>query len=107
MKPEIKERWVAALRSGEYEQATGGLRTKDKFCAGGVLCDVVGVEWEKPHETLNWYMAIFNGEQDGGAIPPTLLRYLDLTYEAMRSIERLNDKETPFAEIADYIEANL
>ncbi len=33
MNPEVKARWVAALRSGEYKQATGVLRRGGKsFC---------------------------------------------------------------------------
>ena len=36
------KRWIAALRSGEYAQGKGYLRTHDDtFCCLGVLCDVV------------------------------------------------------------------
>jgi hypothetical protein len=49
MNPEIKARWVAALRSGEYQQTTGNLRTENGFCCLGVLCDLhskaTGIEW--------------------------------------------------------------
>jgi len=41
LKPEIKERWLEALRSGKYKQTTGYLRDDDGFCCLGVLCDVV------------------------------------------------------------------
>jgi hypothetical protein len=41
MNPEVKRAWVAALRSGEYQQGTGCLRSKDdKFCCLGVLTDL-------------------------------------------------------------------
>lgn len=41
MNQEIKKRWVAALRSGDYKQGTGALRNADnKFCCLGVLCDL-------------------------------------------------------------------
>lgn len=41
MKPEIKEKWVRALRSGEYTQGKLQLRTKnDEFCCLGVLCNI-------------------------------------------------------------------
>jgi hypothetical protein len=40
MDPEIRARWTAALRSGEYEQGEGTLRANDKFCCLGVLCDL-------------------------------------------------------------------
>lgn len=40
MNPEIKTRWTGALRSGEYKQATGYLRTEDGYCCLGVLCEL-------------------------------------------------------------------
>lgn len=40
MNPEIKAQWVAALRSGEYEQCREALRSRDGFCCLGVLCDL-------------------------------------------------------------------
>lgn len=42
MNPEIKAKWVAALRSGEYKQGRGQLRIGDRFCCLGVLCDLHG-----------------------------------------------------------------
>ena len=40
MKQKIKALWVAALRSGDYEQGIGQLRNENKFCCLGVLCDL-------------------------------------------------------------------
>lgn len=41
MNPEVKEKWIAALRSGEYTQCTGRLRRKEVgFCCLGVLTDI-------------------------------------------------------------------
>lgn len=41
MREEIKAEWVAALRSGEYKQGQGVLRSRnDEFCCLGVLCDL-------------------------------------------------------------------
>ena len=40
MKQEIKEKWVSALRSGEYKQGKEGLRIYNEFCCLGVLCDL-------------------------------------------------------------------
>ena len=54
MKPEIKARWLAALRSGDYRQGKYRLREGNDFCCLGVLCDVLssdaGGEWVKPKE---------------------------------------------------------
>jgi hypothetical protein len=40
MKPSIKEKWVEALRSGDYKQTYNVFRIKDRFDVLGVLCDL-------------------------------------------------------------------
>lgn len=40
MNPEIKQLWVDALRSGDYEQGKGALVMGNKYCCLGVLCDL-------------------------------------------------------------------
>lgn len=40
MNKEIKERWIAALRSGEYSQSSGYLSTDEGYCCLGVLCEI-------------------------------------------------------------------
>lgn len=51
--------WVAALRSGEYKQATGRLRTPEGWCCLGVLTDLaikkglIDAEWED-HPEHGW-----------------------------------------------------
>lgn len=40
MKPEIKKRWIEALRSGKYNQGRGYLCKDDSFCCLGVLCEL-------------------------------------------------------------------
>ena len=49
MKKEIAEKWMAALRSGDYKQHRGGLASAErtKHCCLGVLCETAikeGVE---------------------------------------------------------------
>lgn len=45
MSPELKAKWVKALRSGEFEQARSKLHRKidgqDSYCCIGVLCTLV------------------------------------------------------------------
>ncbi len=45
----VKEKWVKALRGGEYKQGQKRLRRDDTFCCLGVLCDLYikekGLEW--------------------------------------------------------------
>lgn len=41
LKPSVKTMWVNALRSGEYKQGRGRLRTENnEFCCLGVLCNL-------------------------------------------------------------------
>lgn len=50
MNPEIKAKWVAALRSGEYKQGRDSLRKGDGFCCLGVLCDL----YDSEHSSDSW-----------------------------------------------------
>lgn len=46
---EAKEKWVKALRSGNYKRGKGRLRSNMGYCCLGVLCDISGLgEWESP-----------------------------------------------------------
>ena len=48
MKADIKQKWVDALRSGEYKQGTGQLKCEgtNTFCCLGVLTDVYAKEFD-------------------------------------------------------------
>lgn len=107
MKQEWKDKWIAALRSGEYKQGNAVLRSEDnKFCCLGVLCDLV----IKENPKLNWYIdeEICDYEIDGETEFPPQEIY-DITGEleideselaALNDVERLS-----FKQIADVIEA--
>ena len=43
MPPDIKQRWIDALRSGQYPQGHGRLQVAGRFCCLGVLCEVLGI----------------------------------------------------------------
>lgn len=79
MKQEVAEKWVEALRSGEYEQTNeklravidtnpGGLKLSRGFCCLGVLCNLFAAE----HTDAKWEMdvshsgAYFNPGNDDG-----------------------------------------
>jgi hypothetical protein len=41
MNPKVKAMWIKALRSGEYKQGKGQLRSvENNFCCLGVLCNI-------------------------------------------------------------------
>ncbi len=44
MNPEVKTKWVAALRSGDYEQGRTYLNNNGKFCCLGVLSEIAVAE---------------------------------------------------------------
>lgn len=52
--PELKTKWVEALRSGKYKQGKYWLRSsKDEFCCLGVLCDVAQTDEMCWHPNAN------------------------------------------------------
>lgn len=92
MDPKVKARWVEALRSGKYGQGVGMLRDKDgHYCCLGVLCEVTGWEYEP--------VDAFPDDHDTDAA--------GVSGEATGVLARMNDSGKRFADIADYIEANL
>jgi hypothetical protein len=127
MRADIKQKWVAALRSGAYEQTEGVLRNGNGYCCLGVLCDLYSQEtgvawWSNPHtgnyaihnhdntlpiEVRAWaqladeFGAYVDVETDeGGATHPP--------YLANPSLTALNDSWAyDFKQIADVIEQQL
>ena len=105
MNPAIKDKWIAALRSGEYEQTTGQLRNGDSFCCLGVLCNVHA--YEHPHiakrqEKCGVYMGCTT-------MPPDAVRNWAGIHDDqyLRRFAEFNDTGSTFAQIADAIERDL
>lgn len=44
MTPKAKRDWVAALRSGKYEQGKDSLLSDNGYCCLGVLCKLQGID---------------------------------------------------------------
>ena len=91
MTPELKARWIAALRSGEYTQGRYSLKTKEgHYCCLGVLCMVL----ERPdltstsYEHLRKASGLTNSETDG-------------------CVELNDTAKLSFNQIANYIEVYL
>lgn len=40
MNEQVKAKWVAALRSGEFQQGKHALRSNEGYCCLGVLCEL-------------------------------------------------------------------
>ena len=124
MNQQIKQQWVAALRSGDYQQTTGELRNGSGFCCLGVLTDLylkeVGVEWMGNDED-GFMFPKFNEE----VLPYEVMDWADLSCDNPEvTVERfspivgqnvscnvplsdLNDTDHDFKMIAALIEEQL
>lgn len=125
MKADIKTEWLAALRSGKYQQGKRVLKTADdKFCCLGVLCDLSGVgKWSDeahafPSEEHGFVYQTPNGDDDGAVLPFYVEEWAGLndvnpTIASMEfsllgeTLAALNDRGASFTEIADLIEKHL
>lgn len=105
----IKQKWIDALRSGNYSQSKHYLRRKDisgrseGYCCLGVLCDIVDPEgWDVGTE----FGFRHQGETDGPS--ESVKESVGLTDEQENALIGMNDREgLSFNEIADWIEANI
>ena len=114
----IKEKWLAALRSGKYKQGTNELRTNEsKFCCLGVLCDV----YRKETKLGKWSKNDFgnfkftntkksnNTFMGSGRLPLSVMEWAGLPQanpiiDVTESLAGLNDSGASFEKIADIIE---
>lgn len=100
MDQELKAKWVEALRSGKYEQATGWLREGNRYCCLGVLCDISGQgEWEPINNPTQGYKYL-----GYVAVMPEEIAQFG---EQETTLVLMNDRGKPFTDIADWIEQNL
>lgn len=103
MNPELKQKWVDALRSGEYKQSPGQLynSANDTYCCLGVLCDVTGIEKAVAHGYLCYEV------QDGTQFVPDIIKVM-IPLAVQSELAAMNDaRNKSFPEIATYIEENL
>ncbi len=124
MNSQVKEKWIAALRSGEYQQGDGKLRNRDGYCCLGVLCDLYSKEkntkWEfrGDDETIHlpmdyWY---FDGESE--FLPKSVMEWAEIEADCPEvavededagesiydSIANLNDSGYSFSALSNIIE---
>jgi hypothetical protein len=109
MKKDIKEKWIKALRSGKYSQATNRLRCGNSFCCLGVLCDVVDPSlWTDYRDDPLYYSFKYKDDLSTLGVPGTLKEDIGLKPTDALTLANLNDiKGFSFLEIADYIEKNI
>lgn len=124
MNPQIKARWVKALRSGDYDQGHGRLHQKDPngvsyFCCLGVLCDLASkeniVSEIVAYTTSDGVSMIY--DDDESWLPASVSEWAGVDHqgffiEGMHSFEfstlaELNDSGATFVDIAKIIEEYL
>ena len=106
MDPELKAKWIAALRSGKYRQAKSSLRRRISksvvgYCCLGVACNIVSNrKWHRSDESVEMF--------DWGDVR-YYTDHLDfLDGKAIETLITMNDGEdASFDDIADWVEANL
>ncbi len=110
MKKEVKEKWIADLRSGEFPQTTCVLHSNDGYCCLGVLVNQFVDEWA----TINGSLAgRCHPKRDGvslggsGHLNVHFVREVGLE-DKTGDLMRMNDEfKKSFSEIADWIEQNI
>lgn len=121
MNPYWKEKWLQALRSGEYEQGVDKLLDQGKYCCLGVLCDIVADEDSKVEWSDNMFIIAPDEDTDDYEYCEELLHpYVRDIAELeddnplielegnRKTLTYLNDKKRfTFKEIADIIEEQL
>jgi len=110
---ELKNKWLAALRSGDYVQGNTFLLKDGKYCCLGVLCELAAKD--------NSRIIVGPGDRDdsiafdsfANTVPISVMSQLIThnlpLYDVMWGTAiRMNDKERKtFPEIADYLERAL
>ena len=103
------QKWVDALRSGEYKQGRGRLKDNNSYCCLGVLCEVFKEEADLEAGEEAFYSK--GDEVCFQTSPPFSINKLlgfkqfDGFGQVTNLFISLNDKDgKSFSEIADYIE---
>lgn len=92
MRTDVKAKWVAALRSGTYEQCQGELQNGQSYCCLGVLQTLTDIPTDESAEMLSYEQAYED---------------LGLTAKEQDSLASMNDAGATFLEIAERIESEL
>lgn len=114
--PDIKAKWLEALRSGNFPQGFGAMKTcEDKYCCLGVCVEaVLGVQGVRQRLSTGFTRAPY--EFDGIIAQPNLGLvermfsdgYTMESSDAITELIKMNDElQIPFPQIADWIEVNL
>ena len=114
MKQEVMRIWVDALRSGEYTQGVGCLKsTSGDHCCLGVLCELYDKNNEEKLIRVEWEDNKVSFNSSTMSLPDEVRTWAGMDYYdgsipgLSTSLAVLNDDEVSFQEIADIIEQNV
>lgn len=116
MNPEWRDRWVTALRSGDYNQGVGSLIGEgNTFCCLGVLCNIINpdnwdsnepkasyaYEYDEDHPEANWDRDVSTAPEDHSEywdethseteLPGSLSAYLNIDNDDEQTLIAFND----------------
>jgi hypothetical protein len=111
----FQKRWLAALRSGRYEQGKGFLQKGNQYCCLGVACDIFADRFDIS-KIKDGDITLYNHSRQ--RLPPQLIAALGLRDAigmfsgpiqygdcVLQALAGMNDSgKFTFAEIADFIE---
>jgi hypothetical protein len=108
MNKKLKQRWVDALRSGDYPQTQCELTNGAGFCCLGVLCDIVDdTKWIDSEDGVVSYDF---GNNMCSEFPSHvwLVEVVNLPHYQAQALATFNDDDGyGFNDIADWIEDNV
>ena len=112
MNPEIKKRWVEALRSGEYRQGKIRLKGSSGFCCLGVLTDLYLKETNQDW-TYCLKQNLYQFSNSSHLLCDEVMEWAELKNNNPSviidnnetSLAKLNDSNLDFLEIASLIES--
>ena len=117
MNPEIKQKWVSALRSGQYKQTTDKLRNCEGFCCLGVLTDLMCKETNPETDQDTWFNSIAEELEGDENLAPSVAKWAGFDEDTVNRqdivvnngvyISGINDRGASFLQIADIIEEQL
>lgn len=110
MDAQLKQKWLEALRGGQYEQGFGELCAQTtnglEYCCLGVLAEVAGIE--RSNLFNNDHLSRIGRDDLLGPWGTYFISNDPTTHATLQQkLAGMNDADQSFAQIADWIEANI
>lgn len=111
LSPEIKDLWINALRSGNYQQGKKKLSVNNTFCCLGVLCEINHLAKIQVQNGFISYS--YRSEYDVSILPKGFAKHLNIdthgtffgfTIDGLEALTVMNDQGYTFEQISEIIE---